>query len=196
MSARMAMRAWFAFIAALVLPSVALAHEGGGHAHGFLAGLSHPLSGFDHLVAAAAVGIWGGSLRGRASWLLPASFVLATGIGIFAGAGIASSMVETAIALSVVGLGIFLALDTRLDVRIAAVLIACAGLAHGAAHAAEADPALPAFAAGALVTTAILHALGVLVAIIARSSFAIPLRAAGAVMALFGLSLISAAPSA
>lgn len=189
----MPIRAALAVLAALAFPSLAWAHAGDGH--GFVAGVSHPLSGLDHLAAAAAVGIWGGCLGGRARWVLPAAFVVAMGVGIFAGAGFASILVETVIAISLIGLGLFLALNTRLDVRIAATLVACAGLAHGAAHAAEADPALPAFAAGALLTTAILHGLGVLSAVAARTSFAIPLRVAGGVMALFGLGLVTGAVS-
>lgn len=183
-------------LASAAFPSLAWAHADGAHAHGFLAGLSHPLTGFDHLAAAAAVGVWGGFLRGRARWMLPATFVTAMAVGIFAGAGFASGAVETAIAISVIGLGLFLALDARLDVRIAAAFVACAGLAHGAAHAAESAPTLPAFAAGALITTAILHALGVLSTVAARARLAIPMRIAGALMALFGFGLVSGVLSA
>lgn len=183
-------------LAALAFPAVAWAHPDGGHAHGFFAGLTHPLSGLDHLVAAAAVGVWGGSLRGTALWLLPVAFVSGMAGGIFTGAGVASSGVELAIATSVIVLGLFLALRTHLDVRIAAALVACAGLAHGAGHAAEADPALPAFAVGALITTALLHAAGVGLAITLNARSTIPLRAAGAAAAIFGVWLVAGILSA
>lgn len=178
-------------LAAAAFPSLAWAHPEHGAAHGFLSGLAHPVTGLDHLLAAAAVGAWGASMGGRARWVLPASFVSAMAIGIFTGASVAAGAIESVIAISIIGLGLFLALDARWDTRIATAFVACAGLAHGAAHATESAAALPAFAAGALLTTAILHAAGAFVAIAARAHLAIPLRAAGAAMALFGVGLAS-----
>lgn len=187
----MKIRSALIIFAALAFPSLAWAHPEGAQTHSLLTGLSHPISGLDHLVAAAAVGMWGGALGGRARWLLPVAFVSAMGIGIFFGAGMASNVGELAIAISVIGLGLFLALDTRPDTRIAASLAACAGLAHGGAHAAEADPALPAFAAGALIMTVLLHASGVLLAVTARNGLTLPFRIAGAATAVFGVALVS-----
>ena len=40
----------------ILTPSVALAHP--GHGIGFLAGLEHPLTGMDHLLAMLAIGLW------------------------------------------------------------------------------------------------------------------------------------------
>jgi urease accessory protein len=179
-----------AALAIVAAPSLAWAHADGDHMHGFAAGLAHPISGLDHLAAAAAVGAWAGWLRGRAIWLLPAAFITAMAAGIFTGATLAPHAIEVAIALSVIGLGLAIALAVRFNAYIAATLVACAGLAHGAAHAVESPPQLATFAAGALVTTAMLHAVGVLIATRA-DALAVPLRAAGAATALFGVALIS-----
>ena len=77
---------------ALVASSSAMAHP--GHAEGALAGLMHPLTGADHLLAMVAVGLWAAQLGGRAQWLLPASFVgfLAAG-GALGAAGVSLPMV-------------------------------------------------------------------------------------------------------
>jgi urease accessory protein len=49
-----------ATIVSILLPSAAAAHVGQGDVGGgFLAGVLHPISGLDHVVAMVAVGIWG-----------------------------------------------------------------------------------------------------------------------------------------
>ena len=51
-------------LAAIVLmwPLAAWAHVESGQAGGLLSGLSHPISGLDHVVAMLAVGLWGAQL--------------------------------------------------------------------------------------------------------------------------------------
>jgi hydrogenase/urease accessory protein HupE len=46
-----------------------------GSSHGFTDGFLHPLTGWDHLLAMFAVGLWAAQHRGRALWLIPLSFV-------------------------------------------------------------------------------------------------------------------------
>ena len=58
---------------ALVSPGVALAHP--GHDAGFFSALLHPFIGWDHLLAAIAVGIWGARFGARSMWLMPIVFV-------------------------------------------------------------------------------------------------------------------------
>lgn len=43
--------------ALLLAPALAFAHPGHGD-NGLVAGISHPLSGIDHLLAMVAVGLW------------------------------------------------------------------------------------------------------------------------------------------
>lgn len=66
----------FSALAALT-PSLAFAHSGGAHVHGFFAGLEHPLLGMDHLLAMVAVGMIGARSGGRSVVLVPLVFVSA-----------------------------------------------------------------------------------------------------------------------
>ena len=63
--------------AATILASVssaALAHPG-HNVSGLAAGLMHPFSGLDHLLAMVAVGLWAAQGSGRKVWLLPVTFM-------------------------------------------------------------------------------------------------------------------------
>ena len=61
----------------LVWTSFAHAHVERGQATGFVTGFGPPWSGFDHVLAMIAVGIWGAQLGAPALWLLPVVFPLA-----------------------------------------------------------------------------------------------------------------------
>ena len=62
------------FQATLAAP-LAVAHTGAHEHFDLFAGLAHPVSGADHLLAMVAVGIWGAMLGGSARLALPVSFV-------------------------------------------------------------------------------------------------------------------------
>jgi len=64
-----------ALFALLPLAS-AFAHTGTGVAVGLGSGFLHPITGFDHLVAMVAVGLWGAQLGNPAIWVLPITFPL------------------------------------------------------------------------------------------------------------------------
>ncbi|MGO8477652.1 HupE/UreJ family protein, partial [Rhizobium ruizarguesonis] len=67
---------------------------------------AHPISGLDHVLAMVMVGVFSFQLGGRATWLLPTTFVLVMALGGALGvAGIAVPFFEIGIALSVVVLG-------------------------------------------------------------------------------------------
>jgi len=68
-------------LVALVWPLLAWAHEETGQAAGFLAGLSHPVSGLDHVMAMVAVGFWGAQLGAPAMWALPVAFPMVMAVG-------------------------------------------------------------------------------------------------------------------
>jgi urease accessory protein len=88
------------------LPNIASAHVLTGTSHGFQDGFLHPLSGWDHLLAMIAVGLWAAQHRGRAVWLIPASFVGVMLLGGILGvAGVYVPGAELAIAISVLALG-------------------------------------------------------------------------------------------
>jgi urease accessory protein len=156
---------------ALALPHAAAAHTFGAHGFGFAQGFAHPFSGWDHLLAMAAVGIWASQLGGRALWLVPSSFVggmtLGALLGALSGGGV---LAEAGVALSVVALVALVGLAVRLPVLVAMSLTAAFGLVHGFAHGAEmpeaAAPVL--YGLGAIGASAILHAGGVAAGVLMR----------------------------
>jgi urease accessory protein len=172
--------------------SVALAHPGTlPHAHaGFIAGLLHPFTGADHLAAMVAVGLWS-ALAVRPVWLAPAAFVTLLAGGALAGfAGLAVPSIEPMIAVSVLALGVLLALRRALSWPAAAALVGAFAFFHGAAHGAElaGGDALPALA-GMLLASAALHAAGIALArVAARWRWLAPVSGAG--MALFGAAML------
>lgn len=147
-----------------LLPAAAMAHTGtGAHIdamHGFL----HPLTGLDHVLAMVAVGVFAAQLGGRSLWAVPAAFVLAMvaggALGYF---GTPLPLVEQGIALSVIVMGLAVALGLRLPLAPAMVLVAAFAVFHGHAHGAEGAAAgsFAGYAAGFVVATSILHAAGV-----------------------------------
>ena len=58
-------------IALVSTTSMAFAHSENGIAIDFAGGFAHPITGFDHLVAMVAVGLWGAFLGMPAIWILP-----------------------------------------------------------------------------------------------------------------------------
>ncbi len=181
-------------LASASLAGPALAHTGAGAVHGFGAGLLHPLTGPDHLLAMVAVGLWAGLTGGRARLAYPLAFVammLAAGWWGMSGASLPG--VETGIAVSIVILG--LAIAFRATPPLAAGAAACAIFAifHGHAHGAE----LPAgasglgYVAGFVVATAGLHAAGlVLAAQLARFAPMVA-RALGGGLVLAGVAILA-----
>lgn len=61
-------------MASMVWVPSALAHIEGGQPAGFITGLEHLWSGFDHVLAMIAVGLWGAQLGKPALWVLPITF--------------------------------------------------------------------------------------------------------------------------
>ena len=175
------------------LPSISYAHEGSGG--GFMAGLTHPVLGFDHLLAMLSVGILSAQMGGQAIWRVPLAFVLVMlGGGVLGINGIPLFSVELGIALSVLALGVAIALDKKLSPVLAMVFVGFFAIFHGHAHGTE-MPSLskPLFyACGFVLGTAGIHVAGVLVGIIAeRIKVGVQLlRYAGAAIAGIGFHII------
>jgi urease accessory protein len=174
----------------LLVATPALAHIGRGQAAGFLTGLSHPVSGMDHVLAMVAVGLWGAQLGAPAMWLLPVIFpmVMAFG-GVLGLLGIPLPFVEIAIALSAVLLGIMVMSEARPPVAVAAIMVGFFAVFHGHAHGTE----LPAgqsgllYSMGFVAATGCLHGVGIAIGLIHRWPVGkIALRIAGAGVALGG----------
>ncbi len=179
----------------LLCATPALAHPGHDHAATFAAGLGHPFSGLDHMLAMLSVGLWAAMRGGKAVWAWPLAFVTAMiGGGALGLAGIQLPLVEPAILASVIVLGALAATATRAPVLAGAALIALFGLAHGFAHGAEAPAGSPtAYAAGFLLATAGLHLAGLSTGLaLIRLRHPVALRLLGAGAALGGLALVFA----
>lgn len=174
-------------------PGVALAHTGHEPAAGFAAGLAHPMTGADHLLAMLAVGLLAAQLGGRALLSLPLAFLGVMALGAWLGtAGLGLPVVEAGILASVVVLGALLACGRPLPQSLALSLVAAFALLHGQAHGAGMPAATDplAYGAGFLLTTAGLHGLGMaLGASLARTGGLAPLRYVGGAIVLGGLGL-------
>jgi urease accessory protein len=144
----------------------ALAHLDPGQHGSFLAGLSHPIFGLDHVLAMIAVGLWGAVLGGAARWALPTAFVVSMVAGfLLALAGLPVPLVEPVILASVLVLGLAVALLLRLPLPVAVAVTGLFGLFHGHAHGGELGEAgAAAFGLGFAASTAVLHAAGLLIA--------------------------------
>ncbi|MBX4960444.1 HupE/UreJ family protein [Rhizobium binae] len=185
-------------LAAAALPAVASAHPAIGETAGFSHGFAHPMSGLDHMLAMVMVGVFAFQLGGRATWLVPTTFVLVMALGGALGvAGINVPFVETGIALSVVILGAIVALNVKAPLAVAAGLIGLFAIFHGHAHGAEMpeNAAGAAYAAGFMVATALLHAaglaLGYAVGRAGERQGVLVTRTAGSIAALAGVGILS-----
>ena len=182
----------------IALTGSALAHTGHGGAGGFAHGLIHPVGGLDHLLAMVAVGLHAALLGGRALWLVPATFVTVMALGGAVGAaGYPLPYVEIGIALSVVVMGLAVALRVGLPTLAAMALVGLFAIFHGHAHGAEmsADASGYAYAAGFMLTTALLHGAGIALGLLAGQFSEMGgrrvIQAAGSAMALAGLAILA-----
>ncbi|SJM29367.1 HupE/UreJ family protein [Mesorhizobium delmotii] len=176
---------------AAVTPSLAFAHSGGAHIHGFFAGLEHPLLGMDHLLAMIAVGIIGARAGGRSIVLVPLAFVSAMVAGALLGmTGIGLPSLEAAIALSLVVFGAMVGLARPLPLAAAAALTALFGLFHGNAHGLEVPESAGgiAYAAGFMLGSSMLHAIGILSAV-KLAGWPMTVRTAGVATSLVGMAM-------
>jgi urease accessory protein len=178
-------------VAMALAPVVALAHVEGGQAAGFLAGLAHPVSGLDHVLAMIAVGLWGAVLGLPAMWVLPVAFPLVMALGGLMGLlGVPVPGVETGIALSAFVLGVMVLAEIRPSLWIAAAVVAFFAVFHGHAHGRELPDGTSAllYSLGFVVATGLLHAVGILLGVAHRwAAGRMAVRAAGAGVALAGL---------
>jgi urease accessory protein len=184
----------FLFIFTLLgLSNMAFAHSG-HDISGLSAGLMHPFSGFDHLLAMIAVGLWATQIGGWKIGLLPATFMLMMFIG--AKCALIYShlpLIEVGIAVSVLALGIVTALSLKLSARLCITITAIFGLFHGYAHGLEMSEAtqIEAYAMGFLMGTITLHLTGIMVGIATRTHFAQLPRVLGTLIAIIGLWQLS-----
>ena len=181
------------FMLLLLCPTLAHAHAASGS--GFMAGLNHPVLGFDHLLAMISVGILSAQMGGRAVWSVPTTFV-----GVMLIGGVLGMLklplfsIELGIAFSVFALGISLAAERKLPSTWAMIFVGFFAIFHGYAHGEEmpsmVQPAL--YASGFIVGTAGIHICGVIIGLIAKKSSKATqfLRFVGAGIAGIGIHLM------
>tara|TARA_R110002110_G_scaffold376568_2_gene586498 strand:+ start:6250 stop:6837 length:588 start_codon:yes stop_codon:yes gene_type:complete len=141
----------------------ALAHTGAGPVSGLWYGFLHPFAGLDHVLAMVAVGILAVQQGGRATWLLPVTFVTVMLAGsAVAMAGIPLILVEQGILGSVIVLGGVIALGRQIHWPVAAGFVGLFAVFHGHAHGAEITVGIGGleYMAGFAVATAVLHLTG------------------------------------
>lgn len=172
----------------------ALAHEAAGDGSGFMAGMLHPLNGWDHMSAMVAVGLWGAFLGAPALWLLPVVFPVVMALGGALGViGVPLPAVETGIAASALLLGLMVALAQRPPLWVAAALVGIFAIFHGHAHGTELPHAASplAYSLGFVMSTGLLHLAGIAFGTLVRwPAGQVVVRAGGAGIALAGLGFL------
>ena len=179
----------------MLASSAAFAHPG-HNVSGLAAGLMHPFTGLDHLLAMVAVGLWAAQGGKRKVWLLPATFMTTLVLG----ASIAMQwpslpMVETGIAVSVLALGLLVSLSMQLPAMLSVAIIALFGLLHGYAHGLELPESATTatYALGFLAATATLHLGGIAAGIATRNRYTLLSRLLGSAIAFSGVFLLGSA---
>ncbi|WP_426990631.1 HupE/UreJ family protein [Cupriavidus sp. 30B13] len=191
--------------ASLALASAAaIAHPGHDAATvgaSLWAGLLHPFTGMDHLLAMAGVGVWSalGARSPREALRMPFVFVALMLAGAALGlAGAGLPLVEPMIAASLLVIGLLVALRARLPAWAGMAIVGGFAVFHGYAHGAElptaagALPAAAAYVGGFTVATMALHLGGIGVGQVLRRHAGWLARAAGAGVALYGVGLMVA----
>jgi urease accessory protein len=188
---------WISAAAAILLPGAAVAHTEVGIAGGFLSGFTHPIFGFDHVVAMVAVGLWGAFLGQPAIWLLPVVFPVVMAFGGLAGVlDVPLPGVEMGIALSAVALGAMVALALRPPLWVAAVLVGAFAIFHGHAHGTELPEAANplAYGVGFVIATGLLHLSGIALGLLSRWPAGLQaVRIGGGAIACVGLYFLAGA---
>ena len=187
----------FAAVSALAHPG----HDAATVGASLWAGLLHPFTGADHLLAMAAVGVWSalGARTAADTLRLPLAFVTLMLVGAALGlAGLALPAVEPMIAASLLVVGVLVAVRAKLPAWAGMAVVGGFAVFHGYAHGAElpgtaaALPAVLAYVGGFAVATMALHLLGIVAGTYLRQRAGWLARVAGAGVALYGASLLVA----
>jgi urease accessory protein len=178
------------FAALLSIPLAAHAHTEGGSAAGLLSGLQHPVSGWDHILAMIAVGLWGAQLGKPAIWVLPVAFPMVMAFGGMMGLlGIPVPAVEIGIALSAIVLGGMVLLEAKPPIGVATAIVGIFAIFHGHAHGTELPDGSSGllYSIGFVAATGTLHGIGIAIGIVHKwKQGQVFLRVCGTFVALGG----------
>ncbi|EAQ74718.1 MULTISPECIES: HupE/UreJ family protein [unclassified Synechococcus] len=148
-----------------LVPTSAWAHADVHPGGGFVAGLLHPISGLDHVVAMVAVGLWGAVLGPPALWVLPVAFPMVMAFGGLLGLlGVPIPGVEIGIAVSGLVMGLMVLFELKPPLWLAALIVASFAVFHGHAHGAELPDGSNAllYSLAFVMATGLLHLVGIL----------------------------------
>lgn len=201
---------WATALLASTMSTVALAHSGADatlpHSHSALsslmAGITHPLTGLDHLAAMLSVGLW--SVLSRPSspqqltpqrlWIAPMAFAITMLLGaLISMQGIVLPGIEPMIAASVLILGLMVAGRPTQSHGLGYLVVSTFALFHGMAHGQELGEQASTALIGMLLGTLTLHAAGIAAGLFLRHQSRWVAQATGASIAALGLSLSSPA---
>lgn len=177
----------------LCISGAAFAHTG-LDVSGLSAGLIHPITGADHLLAMVAVGLWAAQNGGRKIWLLPAAFMLMLAVGADRALVYPSlPLVEPGIAASVLILGVVTALSLKVPALLSVTMTAVFGFLHGYTHGLEMPGATEpeTYALGFLATTMALHVSGIVIGITTRGRLTYLAQMLGTGIAASGVWMLS-----
>ena len=177
-------------------PEIAYSHTYTGM-NGFYDGLSHPVIGLDHFLAMVSVGIISAQLGGRSIWSIPSTFVVNMLIGGVLGIYlpvIDHKLIEYGIIVSVILLGLGIAISKKLSALITMIFVVIFAFCHGIAHGLEIPNASNPlyFALGFSTGTAILHLFGVGIGYysVKTNLTSILLRVTGFIFSIYGVYLV------
>lgn len=187
----------FAGVIGFLFSNLTYAHPGHNESIGFLAGLMHPLSGFDHLLVIVLVGFWSAFML-KKFWLGPVLFILGMCIGVFAGLGnVSFNYFEFGVAASVIAIGLLMLLQRQFSSKGILALIGGFGVFHGFAHAEifsnqafEISMVLEDMV-GLILATATLHLLGALSVKFLKEKASVIARVTGFASVIYGWVLLS-----
>jgi urease accessory protein len=177
-----------------ILPGMSMAHPGHGTQQmqsSFFSGIAHPLTGVDHLLAMLALGLWlafcAPQVMQKAGVIT--AFLTAMAVGCMISLiGVHVPAVEPLIVLSLLVFGLSTATAVRLPMAATASAVGFFALFHGMAHGHEIPLHANAFSYVAGFLSATLLASTCLASSL-RPRFGWLLRALGASVAVYGLSL-------
>ena len=178
----------------LLTVSVAQAHTVASDGTALLAGFSHPLLGWDHLLAVLAIGLWSVQQNRYFVWRLPLVFLGMVTVGaVFAGTGLALPGMEPGIAGSLLVLGLLIAFSVRLPTSFSAGMVGLFALIHGLSHVAEVRPEAAAmtYGLGFVLATSVLQVFGVRLGQLCRAALSATLLRLGGGGAIAATGVLS-----
>jgi len=161
------MKKWL-FLISLLVANQAFAHP--GHDASFVVALSHPMTGWDHLLTMLIVGIMAYIFPTKKGMALPLIFVsfFSISAAVVSGLQVGGQHIELLnqlILISLIVLPVIHLFIQKLSFSIVAFFIALIGGFHGLTHGVELDVTSTLVISGLILSTILIHAIGYLVAV-------------------------------